>query len=207
MGLEKRYSMYDKIVAYDLETTGFVPSKSELLEIGAVAFFPITKERRFFSVLIKTSKRIPSKISEITGISAKTYESEDSMLLKQALIEFIEFINEDCKKALIVGHNIKAFDNKFINHNLVAARLPQIKDKDCWDTIIHLRKDIASERSKNLARTEKQKANLLSACKYYSVNAETISHRALPDAINALNVFLKQNKRSRSSKKIWPQVT
>ena len=184
-----------KIISYDLETTGFNPKKHEILEIAAVAYFTSSKELRYFSTLVDL-KNIPTHISKITGITKSTLKKEGCLNLKDAVEAFSLFCNEDNSKVLYVGHNIKVFDNSFINPILRALRLPQINNKYCWDTLTHFRKLKSSTGSK---MPRSQKSNLEAACKYYKITLEKPSHRALPDAKNALRLYMKQKVNNKQS--------
>ena len=53
-----------RLVWFDIETTGFNPFKNEIIEIAAV-----DNAGNKFEELIKPSKFIPKKITEITNIS------------------------------------------------------------------------------------------------------------------------------------------
>ncbi len=96
-----------QVVVFDIETTGFSAKYDDIIEIGAVKI----KNREVidtFNTFVYTSRKLPSKIIELTSIT-------DDMLLgapsiKEALTEFKNFVGED---SILVAHNA-GFDTKFI---------------------------------------------------------------------------------------------
>lgn len=98
-------------VAYcivDLETTGGVPGRSKITEIGAVRLRAGRIVDRF-STLVDPRHEIPPVIQKITGI-------EPSMLVGQPTIDetidaFATFVGDD----VMVAHNA-AFDLSFLNY-------------------------------------------------------------------------------------------
>lgn len=195
--------VYDKVVAYDLETTGLSRKTDKILEIGAVAYFCKTGELRTFSTLIDTGMEIDWRVSIITGIAKATYKEEESMDIRSAVHLFSEFFREDSRKVLCVGHNILSFDHHFINPILERERLPVLNKKHSYCTFQYFKEEVSSRRARMSPRRRKnykQKLNLTAACEYYKVDMELPAHRALPDAINSLNVALKQIKINKSVK-------
>jgi DNA polymerase III epsilon subunit-like protein len=124
---------FNRVVYFDLETTGFNIFHNEIIEIAAIDNFGNS-----FSTLIQNEKPIPSKITEITKINADMLVGQ--IKIKEGLSDLIEFISgendilqipDDCKRyaKYCIGHNALAFDYPFIksqckNHNL---KLPDIK--------------------------------------------------------------------------------
>jgi DNA polymerase III alpha subunit (gram-positive type) len=165
---------YDKIVCFDLETTGFSKTKHEILEIGAIAYFPVSGEKRYFSLLVQV-KELTKEISELTGITSL----ENAIPLRVALRSFKYFINEDAENVLLVGHNVKAFDMPFLSVNGC-----DLSKYAVWDTL-------------EVERERKQKKNALAdVCKRYDLEQKQ-EHRALDDAKAAFEVFLKQIAKDR----------
>jgi len=98
-----------EFVVFDIETTGFSPEYSKIIEIGAVKISEGKITGRF-SKLIDPHIPVPLRIEQLTGIN-------DSMLIGQpdigeVLPEFLEF----CKDAVLVAHNAD-FDCSFIKKN------------------------------------------------------------------------------------------
>lgn len=184
---------YDEVLVYDLETTGFSPSKHEIIEIAALTWSPDLVEAAIFSTLIRPKNGVPKHITEITGISSNTFKTEKTTNLKEALEQFEERANRP--KTLLVSHNGIAFDNAFLAAN--GVKLPP---KRCYDTILQMRADIARKRLKNWLETQnkaktyrvKLKTNLKSAKIYYKIKDLSDLHRATNDANLTLKVFKKQ---------------
>lgn len=93
-------------IAYDLETTGLNAETSEIIEIGAVKieYHQIVDT---FQELIKPKKKIPPRITEITGITNEMVENCRS--IEEVLPDFLKFI----EKYPMVAHNAN-FDYSFI---------------------------------------------------------------------------------------------
>lgn len=102
----KGQSLQDSFVVFDLETTGFSPTRNRIIEIGAVKVEQGKVTERF-STFVNPETPIPLRITEITGI-------EDSMVaeaptIDKVLPEFLDF----CKGCILVAHNAD-FDYSFI---------------------------------------------------------------------------------------------
>lgn len=96
-------------VVFDLETTGLSPITNEIIEIGALKI----KDGKIvdtFEVLIKPSKKITKKITDINGITNEMVADAES--INDVLPKFIDFI----EKLTLVAHNAK-FDYGFVNEN------------------------------------------------------------------------------------------
>lgn len=102
----KGQSLRDTFVVFDLETTGFSPTRNRIIEIGAVKV-ENGKITDRFSTFVNPRIPIPMRITELTGI-------EDSMVadapeIETVLPEFLAF----CKGCVLVAHNAD-FDYSFI---------------------------------------------------------------------------------------------
>jgi DNA polymerase III epsilon subunit family exonuclease len=80
-------------VVLDLETTGLDSTRDEIIEFGAIKVTLDSDSHVRFQTLVKPEKRIPKKITEITGITQKMVD-EDGLELKSALTQFVEFIED-----------------------------------------------------------------------------------------------------------------
>ena len=81
----------EQFVVLDLETTGLDPIKHEIIEIGAVKVNRDSDNHTTFQALIKPSKKVPKKITQITGITQEMLDADGEELgtnLKQ-LLDFI----------------------------------------------------------------------------------------------------------------------
>ena len=95
-------------VVFDTETTGLNPNDGEeLIEIGAIKVKNNQVIDRF-DELIKPSKLIPEKISEITSITNEMVKDKDTEL--NVLKRFITWIGND---SVLVAHNAN-FDLSFV---------------------------------------------------------------------------------------------
>ncbi len=83
----------EQFVVFDLETTGLNPTKHEIIEIGAVKVNRDSNNHTTFQALVKPSKKVPKKITEITGITQKMVDSEGEEM-GSVLKEFVDFIGD-----------------------------------------------------------------------------------------------------------------
>ena len=102
---------------FDTETTGLDPGVEYMTEIGAV----IVKNGEVveeFDTFVKPGKPITPKITEITGITNEMVA--DAPGEKEALEAFLKFAGD----RILVGHNVHAFDMRFLR---AAAKRSGIK--------------------------------------------------------------------------------
>lgn len=102
--LEKGENM--PFVAFDVETTGFLAGVDQITEIAAVRFEngqPIDA----FVTLVNPGKDIPSKVTDLTGITNEMVKDEPT--IDQILDKFATF----CGTELLVAHNAP-FDFEFL---------------------------------------------------------------------------------------------
>lgn len=83
----------ERFVVFDLETTGLKPELHEIIEIGAIRVNRDSEQHDTFQALVRPSKKVPKKITEITGITQDMIEKEGEPLAS-ALPQFIEFIGQ-----------------------------------------------------------------------------------------------------------------
>lgn len=104
----KRVVMYvPDYVVFDLETTGTNCYKDNIIEISAIKVVGGEITDRF-STLVNPQCSIPHYATAVNGITDGMVA--DAPLLPEALLEFLDFIGD----FVLVGHNIQAFDLKFI---------------------------------------------------------------------------------------------
>lgn len=106
---EKEYKDKKNYVVFDLETTGLSSSTHEITEIGAIKVIDGEVADKF-EMLVKPTKKITKKITEITGITNEMVE--DKPPIEEVLPQFIEFIG----KLPLVAHNAD-FDSGFLCEN------------------------------------------------------------------------------------------
>ena len=102
---------------FDTETTGLDPGVEYMTEIGAV----IVKNGEVveeFDTFVKPGKPITPKITELTGITNEMVA--DAPGEKEALEAFLKFAGD----RILVGHNVHAFDMRFLR---AAAKRSGIK--------------------------------------------------------------------------------
>ncbi len=106
---EDDHSLEDTFVVFDIETTGFIPWKNKIIEIGAVKV-ENGKIVDHFSKFVNPQVPIPFRIETLTSI-------RDDMVMNEPTIDVIlpEFM-EFCKGAIMVAHNAD-FDMSFIYKN------------------------------------------------------------------------------------------
>lgn len=165
-----------RIVFFDFETTGLNPEKDKIIEVGAVK----SESGRLissFSVVINQRIPIPPKITEITGLTDEEI-TRSGREERDVMNEFFKFIGDDP----LVGHNAIYFDIPFLE-NYLGAR---IKNR-VSDTLL-------------IAKF------LLPALRYHSLRRIATSlgipweenHRALGDAIIAMNIWEKLKERAKT---------
>lgn len=108
-----------KYIAFDLETTGFLPGVEQITEIGAVKF-ENGKAIARFATLVNPQKPIPAEVVKVTGITDEMVK--DAPLIESLLPQFAEFCGED----LIVAHNA-AFDVQFLTADIKKYESPAPK--------------------------------------------------------------------------------
>jgi len=97
-------------IIFDLETTGLNPDKNEIIEIGAIRIHRDSNHHDTFQVLVHPRKKIPAKITQLTGIT-QTMVDEEGVALNEAISEFLEFIGD----LRLVSYNAD-FDMAFLKN-------------------------------------------------------------------------------------------
>lgn len=87
---QNRFEALRNYTVVDLETTGLDPLKNEILEFGAIKVRKGEIINRY-EELVRVSGKIPTAISQITGITTELVQQKGEPL-KESLIEFLEFI-------------------------------------------------------------------------------------------------------------------
>lgn len=111
--LKRKYEYSEKClrgdyIAFDLETTGLSPKNDYIIELSAVRFRGFKPVSAFSTLINPVMVDIPANITRITGIH------DDDVLgapmIHQVMQSFTDFVGDDD----MVGHNIRAFDLKFL---------------------------------------------------------------------------------------------
>jgi DNA polymerase III epsilon subunit family exonuclease len=98
----------EQFVVFDLETTGLHADRHEIIEIGAIRVNRDGVDHQTFQTLVRPSKRVPKRITEITGITNEMVQSQGIELV-EALNEFRDFIGN----LPLVAFNAE-FDDAFL---------------------------------------------------------------------------------------------
>ncbi len=111
--LKRKYDFSEKClrgdyIAFDLETTGLSPKTDYIIELTAVRFRDFKPVSAFSTLINPIMVDIPSNITRITGIDDS--DVLGAPMIQQVMQSFTEFIGDDD----MVGHNIRAFDLKFL---------------------------------------------------------------------------------------------
>lgn len=100
-------SIYDELIVFDIETTGFNAEAERIIEIGAVKVKGLEIEQTF-QTYADPDRHIPERITALTKITDEKVKGAPSQ--EEALKKFIEF----CGKApVLIAHNA-SFDCSFI---------------------------------------------------------------------------------------------
>lgn len=160
--------MNNKIVVFDIETTGTNPFTDKIIEIGAVKVIndQIVDE---WNYLINPNIDIPQIIQHITGISNDMVK--DKPAIDFVLEDFVSF----CIDCDIMGHNV-IFDYSFIKANCM--RLGLDFEKNAVDTLKISRLLLADIPSRKLS----------ALCEYYNIDLKN-AHRAKYDALGTYYVY------------------
>lgn len=100
------YIMNNTFVVFDVETTGLVPDKNEITEIGAVKIVNGEITERF-QTLCKPHQQISAEITKLTGITNEMVENEHAP--EEIIEDFLRFAGD----SIMVGYNVN-FDYQFI---------------------------------------------------------------------------------------------
>lgn len=108
---QSKFSFLEDYTVVDIETSGFYPETSEILEISAIRVrknVPVAS----FSSLAKPHASIHPFITQLTGITDEMVANAPS--LPEVLFRFVQFLGEDD----VVGYNVN-FDINFLYDNLL----------------------------------------------------------------------------------------
>lgn len=167
------------VVYIDLETTGFSREWDNIIEIAAILYNPKTKSiLNQFHEYIKPDKNIPSKITELTGITNSQVRFCRSE--REVVGEFIEWLYINTPKT-VVGHNYKSFDKGFINAKTAKYGIKNYEFSEEIDTLQIARKALPK------GMIENHKQTTLAA--YYDIDYE--AHSAIEDVKALIKIHEK----------------
>lgn len=161
----------EQFVVFDLETTGLRSDHHEIIEIGAIRVNRDAEDHQTFQTLVRSKKRVPKKITELTGITNDMVQS-DGIELFEALAEFRSFVGD----LPLVAFNAE-FDDAFLRAACAATSSNYFVNESCCALKLARRAwpDRKSFRLSDIARD----GNL-------SMDA---THRALGDCRRTMIVF------------------
>ena len=170
-------------VVFDLETTGTSFYKDNVVEISAIKMLD-GKVREEFSSLINPGRSIPYYASQVNGITDDMVA--EAPTFDEVLIDFIEFAGN----LPLVGHNIHAFDMKFINRDCKKF-YGAVPDNDYVDTL-----KIARKMLPQLSHH-----TLTDLADYYGISTAG-AHRALNDCKMNQRVYEELGKLMKNVKNV-----
>lgn len=162
-------------VVLDLETTGLDAEKDHIIEIGAIKYAnqEITDT---FQCLIRSDRKIPEKIENLTGISNKMAQ-EEGVEEKEAIKKLLKFIGS----YTVIGYNVK-FDLEFVQ---IACECYHLENS------IKKSKDILAIARRKIEDVENYKMDTVA--QYFGIERRT-KHRALEDCEIAYRIYSKLNE-------------
>ncbi len=153
-------------ISLDLETTGFDPTNDKIVEFGAIKF-DLKGHKETLKFFINPGVPVPQITTHITGITDTDVKDAASIADKKD--EILAFIGD----LPLVGHNI-SFDTSFLKHYGIAKNNPEFDTLQFAGILFPSLPSYSLEiLSHHLNLTHKEK------------------HRALDDAIAAMELFLK----------------
>jgi DNA polymerase-3 subunit epsilon len=156
-------------IAFDLETTGFLPGVDQIVEIGAVRFEngePVAK----FCTLVNPRRTMPEAASRVSGIT-------DDMLTGKPFIEdVLESFAAFCGDDFLVAHNAP-FDTQFLSADIVKFEAKGAQGP-ILDTLAMSRKIVPGLANYKLG----------TLVQYFELTANEF-HRAEADSIYCGNLF------------------
>ena len=172
-------------VIYDFETSGLNVYKEDVIEIGAkcVETGKVYNSLVIPMILAKAKQGLPSKITEITGITNDLLKKDGKKTL-QAFLEFFNFLQdiyEQYNEITLVAHNGLSFDDLFLRRMLRYVQGEGHTEFDeMFENIIYIDSLMLSRYIHPTRRYHSMK----DLCGLYNVTNES-AHRAMGD-VNAL---------------------
>jgi len=161
----------NRIIFYDLETSGVDTKNDSIIEIGAKDNFGNT-----FNKLINPQRLISSTIENLTGITNSKLKYRNTLEQSYELInDWFDFEkkNNKYKEVYLIAHNGDRFDLRFIE------RYFNVKCKSI-DTLLLFRKLLPNRNSHSIK----------TLCEIYKIDCSR-HHRALDDVIILEQLFEK----------------
>jgi len=83
----------ERFIIFDLETTGLHAQKHEIIEFGAIRVNRDSIEHDTYQSLVRPTRKVPKKITELTGIDQNMLDA-DGAPLETALRDFLSFVGD-----------------------------------------------------------------------------------------------------------------
>lgn len=159
-------------VVFDLETTGLSWQQDDIIEISAVRVKK-GKVEDSFTTLVNPGRKIPWQATRVNGITDEM--AANAPELSAVFANFLAFVGEN----VLVGHNIQAFDLKFIY--AASERLfGKTVENDYIDTLYMARQCLP----------QLSHYKLVDLAAYFNISAQG-AHRALNDCLMNQKCFEK----------------
>ncbi len=190
---------FSKFVAFDLETTGLVPQKDEIIEIGAVKFTVkvengqvMPQKIKEFQTFVKPNMMIPAEATRVNHITDKMVEN--APLVADCLRQFTAFCGQD---TILVAHNAD-FDTGFLK--VAYEKNPQLLPGNPIVDSLRLSRSILPELKNHKLG---EMAMLFKRQQLISMKIDSGDmHRAVYDCEMLMEVFVSLLKR-RLKEKDW----
>ena len=69
----------EQFIVFDLETTGLDPSRHQIIEFGAIKVNRDSTNHQTFQTLVKPTRKVSTKITEITGTTNEMLADGDTI--------------------------------------------------------------------------------------------------------------------------------
>lgn len=183
-------SYYKRYIVYDLETGGLVAKRHAITEIAMIALDGDTLEEvgRYEVLIAPYDALYTQEAADISEISYEMLEKE-GVSIEEAFDGLLDFLDEQkigSMKPVLVGHNIKKFDNDFLDEQLF-KRFNKKMSKYVNDYVV----DTLEESRRKFKDAAKH--TLGAACAEVGVVMEQ-AHRAMADAMANSKLFVKMEQ-------------
>lgn len=175
-----------RFIAFDLETTGFLPGVDRIVEIGAVRYINGELDA-VFSTLVDPQMPIPAGASAVNGI-------KDEMVAgKPKIEELLAPLTEFCGDDVLVAHNAP-FDTQFLTSDFkkYEMRTPRGLILDTFPMAKKVLPGLANYKLGTLVQ-------------HLAIESAGF-HRAEEDATYCAKVLLKIIERVAGGPMIWPPI-
>lgn len=204
--MKKDFSLKNKrLLFYDFETTGLWNWINQPIQVCIKEVDNKKNKITIYRSYIKCNHRLDIGTIKLTGITDELL-SKEGKDIKNVFKAIKNIIFKD-DNFILIGHNILAFDNLFLNYYLqyFFTLKYQVNDSQCFDTAAHFKAmriksvkptDLTyGEWHKKILSRKVKKVNysLKKACNFYKIKYAD-AHNADADVEMTHKVFLKQKK-------------